>query len=60
MLPESSLGELANLTCPAGHRWYSPTPAAWVGSECRAGLTEDHRRRACAELLVERDPFRRP
>jgi hypothetical protein len=32
--PESVLAHLFNLRCGKGHRFFSPTPTAWVGTEC--------------------------
>jgi hypothetical protein len=29
-----------NLRCPSGHRWYSPEPKAWIGSDCGYNVAE--------------------
>jgi hypothetical protein len=29
-----------NLRCPSGHRWWSPTPEVFVGSDCGYSVGE--------------------
>jgi hypothetical protein len=38
-----------NLRCPSGHRWYSPEPDAWIGSDCGYSVGEGK----CRETLEQ-------
>ena len=40
-----------NLTCVNGHRYWSPTPDAWVGKDCGRVAHDDPKTRGCKEKL---------